>query len=122
MIDNFVRLLEKWGTLAGWITAIVQLPIWLIGVPFFYFKKRKWRKEFNTALQESNYWKEECYRTKDNANAWFQMTKEALNIMKYNTPETYRKFVESYGGEANFQEWWKLPEIPIIENKKMSEE
>lgn len=118
MVDYIIKLLEKWRTLAGWITAIVQLLIWLIGGLFFYFRERKRKKEIKTIFQEKEYWKEECYKMKDKANEWHQLTKEAVNIMKYNTPGIYEKFVESYGGEDKFQEWWQLPNIPIIEDKK----
>ena len=118
MINYIIGVLEKWGTLAGWITAIIQLPIWLIGVPVLYYKYRKRKGEFDAVVQEKNYWNEEYYKKMDLANAWHQIAKEELSIMKHNAPETYRKFVESYGGEDKFQEWWQLPDIPMIEDKK----
>lgn len=118
MIDDFVRVIEKWGTLAGWVTALAQLPIWIIGVPFLYWRERKRKKEIKGIFQDTNHWREEFYKMKDLANAWHQMTKEAVNIMKYNTPEMSKKFVESYGGEDKFQEWWQLPDVPIIEDEK----
>lgn len=121
MIEGFFRLLEKWGTLAGWITAIVQLPLWLIVIPFFYYKNKKKRKEIDSLIQEQTYWRDECYKMKDLASSWHQVTKEAVSIMKYNAPATYKKYVEDYGGEDKFQEWWKLPDIPVVEDKDGSE-
>jgi len=117
MVEDLGKILEEWGTLAGWITAIVQLPIWLIGVPFLFYKNRKRKREMDLIQQDKNYWEEECYKMKDKANAWHQMTKETVSFLKYKAPEAYRDFVESYGGEDKFQDWYKLPDIPTIEDK-----
>ena len=118
MINYIIGVLEKWGTFAGWTTAIVQIPIWLIGAIFLYFRERKRKGEFDALVQEKNYWNEEYHKKIDLANAWHQIAKEELSIMKHNAPEAYKKFVESYGGEDKFQEWWQLPDIPMIEDKE----
>jgi hypothetical protein len=118
MVEDLGKILEEWGTLAGWITAIVQLPIWLIGVPFLFYKNRKRKREMDLIQQDKNYWKEECYKMKDLANSWHQTAKEIKTVLKHKAPEAHVDFVESYGGEDKFQDWYKLPDIPIIENKE----
>ena len=92
---------------------------WLIGVPFLFYTNRKRKREIMDLIQQDkNYWKEECYKMKDLANSWHQMAKEIKTVLKHKAPEAHADFVESYGGEDKFQDWYKLPDIPIIENKE----
>lgn len=118
MAEDLHKILEEWGTFAGWITAIVQLPIWLIGVPFLFYKNRKRKREMDLIRQDRDYWKDEFFKMKDLASSWHQMTKEIKTILQHKAPEAHRDFIESYGGEDKFEDWYKLPEVPKIEDKE----
>lgn len=122
IIDYIWKLIEKWGTQASGITAFVQLPIWIIGLPYLYFKERKWKKKHDIAQSDRNYWKEECYRMKDIASEWHNMTKEVVKIMKRNIPDIHKEFVGEYGGEYKFQDWYKLPDMPSIQESRGQDE
>lgn len=119
MWDAILRMLESWGAPAGWITAIVQLLIWIIGVPIFYMRYRRQLNELEQTVVEQ---REEIAKVKDLANAWFQMTREAVRMMRTRAPKVYRDYVDSYGGEQNFTDWWVVPEIPGREHESVEGE
>ncbi len=119
MWEVILRTLEIWGAPAEWITAIVQLLFWVIGAPICYRRYRRRVRELQQAVEEQQ---EEIAKVKDLANAWFQMTKQAVSMMKGGARKVYRDYVDSYGGEQNFTDWWVVPEIPGSERKSLEGE
>lgn len=112
-----MKVFEKLGTIAGWITALIQIPIWLYWIPYLYTKKRKNKEEIDSIIRERDWWKEECYKMKDIATSWHQITKEAVSILRHSSPMAYKDFIEAYGGEEKIQDWYELPEIPKIKER-----
>jgi hypothetical protein len=117
--DTLLGILQRWGAPAGWIAAIVQLLIWIIGFPVFHMCYRRQVQKLQQIVDEQQ---EEIAKMEDLANAWFQMTKAAVAMMRSRSPKVYRDYVNSYGGEHKFTNWWVIPEIPYKEALREDEE
>lgn len=113
MWESILSILERLGAPAGWITAIVQLLIWIIGVPIFYVRYRrqvsKLEKRVKELGQTEEDLREELGKMKDLAYRQSQMVMAALSMMKIRAPKLYREYVGSFGGEKNFTDWWLVP-------------
>jgi hypothetical protein len=93
-----------------WIAAIVQLIVWPINI-------LRYKKKGSNLEQDVQYWKEEVSKARNKANDWFQITKHALYILKDKAPEAYKDFVNTYGREEKFKDWYTLPEMPKEEEE-----
>lgn len=113
-MERLIKVLENWGPIAGWIAALLQLVIWIIFIPIMFYKKRKNLKEKKKVLEDLKFWQEEASNVKDKANGWYQITKQAILMMKgeKSKSKAYKTFTDAYGGEEKFKDMWTLPEIP----------
>jgi hypothetical protein len=121
MWESIISALEKLGAPAGWITAILQLLIWIIGAPIFYFRYRRRIRSLEQKVTKLGEVGEDLQKQlaemKDLANRWFQMILAALSMMKVKAPKLYRDYVGSYGGEKNFKDMWVVPKISVEESE-----
>lgn len=105
--------LEALGTPAGWIVALLQLGIWAVGGPVLLLRSRKRRKEevsqHNSLKMRIEELEEALGEAEDQANEWRQMTKQAVLMMRARCKDAYRDFIEFYGGEDQFRDWWQMP-------------
>lgn len=111
-LEWLIKILEKWGPIAGWLVALLQLLVWIFFIPILLYQRHKNSKEKEKIENELIFWQDEASKAKDTANGWYQITKQAILMMKHGAPDVYISFVESYGGEENFKDMWTLPEIP----------
>jgi len=126
MWESILSVLERLGAPAGWIAAIVQLLIWIIGAPIFYVRYRRrvsnLEQKVTKLEQTGEDLQEQLAKMKDLANKRFQMIMAALSMMKVKAPKLYRDYVGSYGGEKNFKDWWVIPKIPSEKSESTEEE
>lgn len=126
MWESIISVLERLGAPVGWITAIVQLLIWVIGVPIFYFRYRRRVRSLDQKVakleQEGEDLQEELAKMKDLDSKHFQMIIAALSMMRARAPKLYRDYVDSYGGEEVFKNWWVVPKILVDRSESSGRE
>lgn len=90
------------GSALGWVVNVIQLALWLIQLARLRQKRNQLEADI-AALQE------ELAETRDLANAWWQVTRDAVLMMRERCPRVYQRFAEYYGGVEQFDAWWRLP-------------
>ncbi|MBE7546930.1 MAG: hypothetical protein HS127_07305 [Planctomycetia bacterium] len=92
----------------------------------FQGKERKWKTKFATVESE---WRikyqivqDEKGLLYDKASTWHEILKITLILMKFNNPDIHTKLVNQYGGEDKFQDWYKLPDIPMVPHEDKNHE
>ena len=112
MTSYILKIFAQVGTYMGWLVAIIQLPMWVINLVRTQRKLRALTQKISDLEEENRDLENEIAEQKDRAYIWFRTLKELLLLTKTRCPQVYYGFIDTYGGEQKFTDWWILPEPP----------